>query len=341
MKRIILFLAIAATAFVSCKKSGSEGSSAPIDRLRGILLGDTLDMYVGETRQLPIVLTPTDYHIDSIKWKSSDTTVISISTTGLISAKKIGGSIITVSNLTNTISVNTLVTVVPAPVDSLKLGLIAYYPFNNSAADLSGNGNNGTANNVTATTDRFGNANAAYQFDGTSSFIEVKDNAALRLSNTNYTINYWVNLAAYSSTTGSAVLEKNSGAGQQGWNCGITGTGSFPVGVPFLNESGGNDPFAAGLSTIAVNTWTMVTISYSVTDQAVYFYINGKLNNVVLNIPTPNKLTNVDLFIGKNSYVDVTGNTPAYYIQGKLDDIRIYGRRLYGTEIRELYNLTN
>jgi hypothetical protein len=48
----------------------------------------------------------------------------------------------------------------------LKDGLVAHYPFNGNANDESGNGNNGTVNGATLTTDRFGNMNKAYSFDG-------------------------------------------------------------------------------------------------------------------------------------------------------------------------------
>ena len=48
----------------------------------------------------------------------------------------------------------------------LKDGLVAYYPFNGNANDESGNGNNGTVNGATLTTDRFGNTNKAYSFNG-------------------------------------------------------------------------------------------------------------------------------------------------------------------------------
>ena len=47
-------------------------------------------------------------------------------------------------------------------------GLVAHYPFNGNANDESGNGNDGTVNGATLTTDRFGNANKAYSFDGVS-----------------------------------------------------------------------------------------------------------------------------------------------------------------------------
>ena len=48
-------------------------------------------------------------------------------------------------------------------------GLVGYWPFNGNANDESGNGNNGTVNGATLTTDRFGNAGKAYGFDGNQS----------------------------------------------------------------------------------------------------------------------------------------------------------------------------
>ena len=38
-------------------------------------------------------------------------------------------------------------------------GLVGYWPFNGNANDESGNGNNGTVNGATLTSDRFGNEN--------------------------------------------------------------------------------------------------------------------------------------------------------------------------------------
>jgi len=62
----------------------------------------------------------------------------------------------------------------------LNLGLKAYYPFSGNANDASGNGYNGVLQgNVQLTTDRFGNANSAYQFDGNNDGIIVTDNGQL------------------------------------------------------------------------------------------------------------------------------------------------------------------
>ncbi|MFI5138200.1 MAG: LamG domain-containing protein [Sphingobacteriales bacterium] len=236
---------------------------------------------------------------------------------------------------------------VPAPkIDSLKVGLVAYYPFNfDSAVDSSGNGNDGTIYNITSVPDRFGKANSAYYFNGVDSYIDIKDNQALRLSNTDFTLNYWVNLDEYISLSGSAVLAKNNGPNQNGWNTSITGYG-FAFNSPnnyghaFYNVSGGPDPYAVGNQVIATANWGMVTVQYNLNKQQISIYINGVLDTTVSNIPTPNANTSVDLFIGKNSYVDPSRNTPAYFIKGKLDDIRIYNRILSNSQIQQLHSLT-
>ena len=60
-------------------------------------------------------------------------------------------------------------------------GLVGYWPFNGNANDASGNGNNGTVNGATLTTDRNGNANSAYSFDGNNDYIESITSVHYRL----------------------------------------------------------------------------------------------------------------------------------------------------------------
>ena len=52
-------------------------------------------------------------------------------------------------------------------------GLIGYCPFNGNANDESGNGNNGVVNGAILTSDRNGNLNSAYSFNGINSRISL------------------------------------------------------------------------------------------------------------------------------------------------------------------------
>jgi hypothetical protein len=73
-------------------------------------------------------------------------------------------------------------------------GLVAWYPFNGNANDESGNGNNGLAVGPTLTTNRTGESNSAYLFDGTNDFISVKHQQKLNLpgSGTSFSFSAWV-----------------------------------------------------------------------------------------------------------------------------------------------------
>ena len=53
---------------------------------------------------------------------------------------------------------------------SLDLGLVAWYPFDGNASDVSGNGNHGTVHGASLGTDRHGQANRAYSFDGVDDY---------------------------------------------------------------------------------------------------------------------------------------------------------------------------
>lgn len=72
------------------------------------------------------------------------------------------------------------------PTDGLQL----FYPFNGNTNDLSGNNRNGTNNGATLTTDRFGQANSAYYFNGTSSYINSNYVFSPTIASS-YTISFW------------------------------------------------------------------------------------------------------------------------------------------------------
>ncbi|RCH54628.1 hypothetical protein DJ568_12475 [Mucilaginibacter hurinus] len=340
LKAVFMLLA-GALIFTSCSKVYQDDIHRNI--LQAIKIdSSTLHMFTGEKLQVPVTTTPATYSLDSLNWLSSDTAVLSISTTGLLTAKTAGTSTITISNLDSTLSATVFVTVTDEITDSLNAGLIAYYPFNNSAADSSGNNYNGIAIDVLPTTNRNNLPNTAYQFNGSSSHIIIEDAEPLRLSNTNFTVSMWVKIDSYIAASGSALLSKNKGSNQQGWNCSIVGTdnydGAFP-GNLFYNVSGGTDPFAAGIQTIDTVDWHMISVTYDLAVKEVSLYIDGMLDTRVREIPTPNPSTNAKLHIGNNSLLDIDSFANSYFFNGKLDDIRIYNRKLSGAEIAKLLTI--
>ena len=232
---------------------------------------------------------------------------------------------------------------VTTAASSLNNGLVAYYPFNSNAYDASGNGNNGTVYGATLTTDRFGNPNSAYSFNGIDNYIIVPDNQALRLSDSDFTLSAWVYETTRNASWADAILTKRSQAdNQNGWNWSIYGIlcgaecttpGEYAGKILFF-VSGGNDPHALSSAIIPLNEWHHILVKYIKSEYTASIYIDGTLTNIVPSIPSPNPNTAIDLFIGKDS-ADLTNG---YYFHGLIDDIRIYNRALSDAEVLDLYN---
>ncbi len=120
----------------------------------------------------------------------------------------------------------------------LNNGLVAYYPFDGNATDMSGNGHNGIVSGATLCADRNGKANSAYSFDGVNDYIKIPHHSALNFSN-DFSIAFWVKSDSSAGTR--VMLAKGQDCGNSyffGWSganrfnvsyglkwCGMTGTG--------------------------------------------------------------------------------------------------------------------
>ena len=105
MKKSILIIICAIAIFSGCVKTLTVSPNGAIS-----LSADTLRMTTGQSQ----LLTSKNYVASNLTLQSSDTTVVSISSTGLITAKKTGQATITASNKTNTASATCLVIVTSA-----------------------------------------------------------------------------------------------------------------------------------------------------------------------------------------------------------------------------------
>ena len=82
----------------------------------------------------------------------------------------------------------------PKEPSFVKEGLVAYYPFNGSAKNESGNGNDGEVKGVALAKDRHGDDGNAYDFDGKADSIEMADSSSLDLGDgagKEWTVTIW------------------------------------------------------------------------------------------------------------------------------------------------------
>lgn len=224
------------------------------------------------------------------------------------------------------ITVHSNAQTVPAYIPSN--GLVAWYPFNGNANDESGNGNNGTVNGATLTTDRNGNANSAYSFDGTS-YIDIPPSATLNPSE--ITVSTWVKYTT--QTSGYKCIFSNwkdDGVNDRTYNMAISPSDNFhstvsPNGTPTAT-------LCNSITTVTLNVWKHFLVTYN--DTTLNVYIDGVLDNSVAatTIGPINTSANNLLRIGAKNV-----STPTEFIVGDIDDIGIWNRALTQQEITALY----
>jgi len=194
---------------------------------------------------------------------------------------------------------------------NLNQNLVGYYPFNGNSNDESQNNNNGDTVNVELTTDRFGNENAAYLFNG-DSYIAINNSSELEDLTREFTISIWFQTDSFyrSDTDWAVIFDKNRQL-------------SFfydSIGRIFFNEN------IIANKILQTKIWYNVTLVYKTSELTFY------LNNEAISTTNIGEISiNTDsLNIGMDNPVLVE-----YYI-GKIDDILIYDRALNECEIEAI-----
>ncbi|MEN9611144.1 MAG: hypothetical protein RLZZ628_1958, partial [Bacteroidota bacterium] len=199
-------------------------------------------------------------------------------------------------------------------------GLVAYYPFNGNANDESGNGNHGTVNGATLTTDRFGNANKAYSFDGNTNDILLN----LQLGNQSaITISSWVK----TNNSGNEIQAILSSSNSAGFHFQLSDNTVFNIVAYTGNQTGSFGITLPILPRLPNNTWRFLTVVYASGGSKIYE--NGNL--IASSSETYNYITTSPLKIG-------SGWVGSRFFNGTIDDILIYNRALSHAEVTQLYN---
>jgi hypothetical protein len=208
------------------------------------------------------------------------------------------------------------------PTNVSPIGLVAWYGLNGNVNDASINGNHCTNYGATTTTDRNGNANSAYAFDGVSNYLERTTPSYTFTQSGNFSFSIWVKKA--SANTGIMLM---------------SGTGTTGVFIWLLQGNNtGTSYFGTNMQQSA---WTWATCPYSLSQWEHYvgvytgsnglmkLYKNGVFQSSATYTYTSATASSIPLYIGKGIS---SGN-----FHGDIDDIGIWNRALTQCEITDLY----
>jgi hypothetical protein len=215
--------------------------------------------------------------------------------------------------------------------------LVGWWPFSGNANNESGIGNNGTVNGADMATDRFGNANNSFSFDGIDDFIEVDLNTTLPIG---LSISVWVssNLPSsqfehkgivwsrLSGPSGNPPFPANQATGIMIHPNGILCTASDGNSIVQIQDTGQyyNDA-----------SWYHLVFTYDVNSGYTKIFVNGIESKSIQSINlSPIDLAYNTIKIGKD---EITGYGNRHW-NGLIDDIGIWNRALTDCEIKNLYN---
>jgi hypothetical protein len=210
-------------------------------------------------------------------------------------------------------------------------GLVAWYPFDGSAEDMSGNGNNGTVYGAILGTDRFGNANKSYSFDGVDDYIDLGDKPEFDGRDTQ-TISLWFFVATKGSGGSSdmrPILSKWKTWGSPVKNAFLIDAGEVSIGLRVSSDSGSTQ---VKTKNYFLNKWHHIALVFDRGNISVY--LDGQLENEESFDSTSLSDSSERLLVG--NYYKIYN--PAYKtFHGSIDDIRIYNRALSNSKIKTLH----
>lgn len=218
----------------------------------------------------------------------------------------------------------------PPATNSLDSGLIAHYPFDGNANDLSGNKFNLIVQGATPANDRSGSANKAYHFDDSSSVMKVPHFTGAD-SLATYSVSAWIKTAKegyiyalsvepFSPQFESMYVYKDS----------VTGAFTISCFITKVYSSGGSTTmvFQNTIPDIS-NVWTHLVLVQD--GNGIYLYVNGVKASNSSQSPL------VAYFAGGGLIGALYDYQTIGHFDGDLDDLRFYKRALSEAEIKKLY----
>ncbi len=211
--------------------------------------------------------------------------------------------------------------------------LIAYYPFNGTANDISGNNNHGVLYGAVFTEDRFGRINRAVYFDGIDDYIDIGNQECLK-TELPVTVAAWIKLedGAYYPPIFLNNYTENHYFGiifcltLNNQLCINIGNGGFSG--PQSRKS------QIGNTSLQFNIWYHVAAVVK-SAESMELFINGKKEEGLYSGSGGELIYNSDS--GVIGILDASINNGILHFKGKIDDVRFYNRVLTNHEIYKLF----
>jgi DUF1680 family protein len=194
---------------------------------------------------------------------------------------------------------------------------VACYPFDNSAADTSGNGRTATLNNAAYTTGRTG---SAVSLNGTNGYVSLP--AGILGGASAFSIALWVRIDTLTSWT--RVFDFGTGTGVNMFLTPRSSTGTARFAIT-TGGSGGEQRIEAPAA-LPAGAWTHVAVTRN--GNIGILYVNGAevARNTAMTL-SPSSLGNTTQnWLGRSQYADP-------YLAGAIDSVRLYSRALSASEV--------
>ncbi len=176
-------------------------------------------------------------------------------------------------------------------------------------------------------------ADSYLKFNGVDQYVTVPDNAALNFGTGDFSICFWANIKNIASEP--MLLYSFHEEIDTWWSVYVNKVGSFDcIGFYAKAEGVALDPqgflIAGGF---ALSGWHLITVTMD-RDSLICMYIDGQLSAGTPNVGGAgvNLSTEAPMVIGG-------GFDGEFFLQGALDDIRIYKKALSQADVSRIYNL--
>lgn len=202
-------------------------------------------------------------------------------------------------------------------------GLLAYYPFSNdSPEDASGNGYHGQKYGDTSpTSDRFGNADQAYAFDGDGDYIDL---GSLNIGGLNsFTVVAWVKI----TQNDGMIIAADNGDPDRSFYLYSHSNDKIES---LIYSDNSNYLYQSSMDVINDGRWHQVVLVRDGMDAA-KLYVDAHPGESSSISGNTNFCTS--MFIGKRGYQNFE-----LYFNGAIDDVRLYSYSLSDADIRNLYH---